>query len=305
MTPDVLHRLTPVTLDELLADAALQTRVDRKYVLPVSALDLLLDELDPATRVLEIDGRRTSAYRSVYFDTPALSSYLGAARRRRRRFKVRTRTYVDDGACWVEVKTRGPRGTTVKDRRPHTGPAALDDAACSFAAAALGDERSATLDGPLLPTLVTTYDRVTLHVPGASGARDVHVPRDADAPRAAAGGAPGAGPSRASVGGPAEVGAARPTATWRSGTAASRTTVDTGLVWTDPSTGRSLPLRGLAIVETKTGSTPSSTDRLLWRHGHRPVRVSKYGTGLAVLHPDLPATPWRRVLDQHVAAATR
>ncbi|NKY40828.1 VTC domain-containing protein [Cellulomonas septica] len=109
MTVDTLRRLAPVTLDELLTDAALQTRVDRKYVLPVTALDALLDGLDPATRVLEIDGRRASAYRSVYFDTPALTSYLGAARRRRGRFKVRTRTYVDDGACWVEVKTRGPR----------------------------------------------------------------------------------------------------------------------------------------------------------------------------------------------------
>lgn len=285
MTLDALHRLAPVTLDELLADASLQTRVDRKYLLPVAALDALLDDLDPATRALEIDGRRTSAYRSVYFDTPALSSYLGSARRRRQRFKVRTRTYVDDGACWVEVKTRGPRGTTVKDRRPHAGPAALDDSACAFAVAALGDERAATLDGPLLPTLVTTYDRVTLHVPGPAGGRVADLHHDAEPRRAAATGAPRAGSS--------------------AGSAASRTTVDTGLVWTDPSTGRSLPLRGLAIVETKTGSTPSSTDRLLWRRGHRPVRVSKYGTGLAVLHPDLPATPWRRVLDRHVAAATR
>ena len=64
-----------------------------------------------------------------------------------------------------------------------------------------------------------------------------------------------------------------------------------------------MALPRLAIVETKTGATPSSTDRLLWRHGHRPVRISKYGTGLAVLHPDLPATPWRRVLDRHVPAA--
>lgn len=281
MTVPALHRLPPVTLDELLADAALQTRVDRKYVLPVAALDVLLDELDPATRVLEIDGRRTSAYRSVYFDTPALTSYLGAARRRRQRFKVRTRTYVDDGACWVEVKTRGPRGTTVKERRPHPAreAAVLDDPASTFAADALGDERASTLDGPLRPTLVTTYDRVTLHVPGVRAG-------------AVVGG--GAVPGRS-----AASGGATP------GTPASRTTVDTDLVWTDPSTGRSLALPGLAVVETKTGSTPSSTDRLLWQQGHRPVRVSKYGTGLAVLHPDLPATPWRRVLDRHVAAATR
>ncbi|GCE78517.1 polyphosphate polymerase domain-containing protein [Cellulomonas biazotea] len=254
-----LHRLPAVTLDDLQADAALQTRVDRKYVVPLPTLGGLLDELDPAARVLDIGGRRTFTYRSVYFDTPALTSYLGAARRRRQRFKVRTRTYVDDDLCWVEVKTRGPRGTTVKDRLPHepAASATLTDPAWSFATTVLGDERADRLDGPLRPTLVTTYDRITLHVPADDG-----------------------GP-------------------------ASRTTVDTGLVWTDPADGRERALPGLAVVETKTGSTPSSTDRLLWRHGLRPVRLSKYGTGMAVLHPDLPATPWRRVLDRHVEPAAR
>jgi hypothetical protein len=45
--------------------------------------------------VLEIDGARSFAYDSTYFDTPDLDAYLLAATRRRRRFKVRTRTYVD------------------------------------------------------------------------------------------------------------------------------------------------------------------------------------------------------------------
>ena len=33
--------------------------------------------------------------------------------------KVRTRTYVDSHQCFIEVKTRGSRGTTVKSRIPH------------------------------------------------------------------------------------------------------------------------------------------------------------------------------------------
>lgn len=240
----------PISLGELEAAASLQTRIDRKYLVPTSALPGLLAELDPRARVLEIDGDRVFAYESVYFDTPALTSYLGAARRRRNRFKVRTRTYVDSEQCWVEVKTRGPRGATVKNRLPHeaTGRTELDDPALEFTSGVLGD-----LDGPMAPTLVSTYDRVTFHIPAGAHGPD------------------------------------------------SRTTIDTDLVWTDADTGREHALLGLAIIETKTGSTPSSTDRLLWRHGHRPVRISKYGTGMAVLHPDLPATPWRRVLARHVA----
>jgi hypothetical protein len=71
-------------------------------------------------------------------------------------------------------------------------------------------------------------------------------------------------------------------------------------VWTSARTGASRTLPDRVVIETKTGSTPSSTDRLLWRHGHRPVRISKYGTGMAALHTDLPHHPWRRVLDRHV-----
>ncbi|MDM7832554.1 polyphosphate polymerase domain-containing protein [Cellulomonas edaphi] len=242
--------LAPISLAELDAAASLQTRIDRKYLVPTRALPALLDALDPGVRALEIDGERVFAYESVYFDTPALTSYLGAARRRRRRFKVRTRTYVDSEQCWVEVKTRGPRGATVKTRLPHeaTGRTELDDPAIRFTTGVL----DGLLDGPMAPTLVSTYDRVTLHVP-----------------------ATGPGPD-------------------------SRTTIDTALSWTDADTGRERVLVGLAVIETKTGSTPSSTDRLLWRQGHRPVRISKYGTGMAVLHPDLPSTPWRRVIDRHV-----
>lgn len=250
-----LDTLAPIDLDELNARAALQTRIDRKYLVPVAALDGLLHELEPGARVLQIGTERDFAYESVYFDTPDLTSYLGAARRRRRRYKVRTRTYVDSAECWIEVKTRGTHGCTVKTRQEYdldertrlTGEArrfaddVLDDACVPDA-----------LDAQLVPTLVSRYRRATLYLPGTD----------------------------------------------------SRTTVDTDLVWTAVDTGEELAPRGFAVVETKTGSTPSSTDRLLWRHGYRPLRISKYGTGMAALHPELPAAPWRRVLDRHLTLAT-
>ena len=57
----------------------------------------------------------------MYFDTPDLLSYRRPRCRRRRRFKVRMRSYLDSGLHFLEVKTRGPRGTTVKQRIPYTG----------------------------------------------------------------------------------------------------------------------------------------------------------------------------------------
>ncbi len=163
--------LPPVGLDELDALAALQTRVDRKYVLPTSALGDLLDSLPSGTRRLVIDGADTFRYESVYFDTPDLDSFRLAAGRRRRRFKVRTRTYCDTGGCWLEVKTRGPRGTTIKNRQEH---AASDRASVAdglpFVVGAL---RTEGIDVPddldLAPTLVTRYRRRTLFLP--EGAR--------------------------------------------------------------------------------------------------------------------------------------
>ena len=251
---DRLAVLPAIGLAELeAAGASLQTRVDRKYVLTSDQLDALPITL--GARVLVIEGRRTCEYESVYFDTPGLDSYLGAAHRRRGRYKIRTRTYADSGDCFVEVKTRGARGATVKTRLPHDGhPAELTASARDFTTSTLGPHRA---PDELHPTLATTYRRSTLLVDGG-----------------------------------------RPGLT-------ARTTIDTDLVWVDMTTGERRPLGPLVVVETKTGATPSATDRLLWRHGHRPVRISKYGTGMAVLHPDLPLTPWRRVLDRHVEPATR
>lgn len=40
-------------------------------------------------------------------------------------------------------------------------------------------------------------------------------------------------------------------------------------------------------------------DRLLWRQGIRPARISKYCVGLAALDPTLPANRWNRTLRRY------
>ncbi|HEY0188960.1 MAG TPA: polyphosphate polymerase domain-containing protein [Cellulomonas sp.] len=168
--PDLLG-LAAVGLDELNALAALQTRVDRKYVLPLDALGPLVAALPTGTRRLVIDGADRFGYESVYFDTPGLDAFHLAAGRRRRRFKVRTRTYCDTGGSWLEVKTRGPRGTTVKTRREHD-PAGRTEIGegLPFVRQALHEQGvHLPQDVSLTPTLTTRYDRRTLFLP--DGAR--------------------------------------------------------------------------------------------------------------------------------------
>ncbi len=160
----VFGSMPSVCLDELEASAALLTRRDRKYLVPWADARLFVDELTSSSRVLEIGGRRSFHYQSVYFDTPDLVSYLGAARRRPRRFKVRTRSYLDSGQCLLEIKTRDRRGRTVKQRISHPidargrlgGPGRDFVEACPL----ISEQAPA-----LQPVLITSYTRSTLLLP--------------------------------------------------------------------------------------------------------------------------------------------
>ena len=246
-----VDRLEPVGLEELVSRAALQTRVDRKYVLPVPAAERVLAGLSGHARALEIDGRRSFGYESLYYDTPELDSYHLAAYGRRRRFKVRRRTYLDSAESFVEVKTRGSRGSTVKERVPEApseglqaaGRGLVDDVLDRAGIAGIAPSR-------LRPALRTSYRRSTLLLPATD----------------------------------------------------SRVTVDTDLCWCLPD-GEAVAVAGLAVVETKSGSAPSPADRHLWANGHRPVRISKYATGLAALRAGLPTNRWHPVLRRHVLPA--
>lgn len=260
---DVADELAPAGLEEIQANASLMTRTDRKYVVPAEAMSDLVAAialLDANPRVLEIDGRRRHRYSSTYLDTPDLEGYWRAARQRRHRFKVRSRHYVDHDASFTEVKTRGPRGSTVKTRVPRgvgreaVSPDVLPDQDARFVRSELADAGLAHVDvDSLVPTLRTDYTRTTLWLPG-SGAR---------------------------------------------------VTIDVDLVWSLPWSGIVARVPGLAVVETKTSRAGTGIDRPLWARGHRPVRLSKYGAGLALLVPGLPAHRWHRVLTRHLRPLTR
>jgi hypothetical protein len=162
MTPDpVLEAFRPVPLDALDAAVALRVRADRKYIVEHPTLRMLLDRLPATHTVLEIAGRRVFSYHSVYFDTPSLDAARAHVQRRRRRFKARSRLYVDSGVCAFEIKVKGARGETVKHRLPYD-PAhhgRLTAAASAFLAEHLD------LVPELSPVLRTAYRRSTLAGP--------------------------------------------------------------------------------------------------------------------------------------------
>jgi hypothetical protein len=143
--------------------AELQTRVDRKYFVPADVFHRSIGEIADELRVLDIDGRRTFGYESVYFDTPDMETYRAHLQRRRRRFKARTRTYSDSRLCMFEVKLNGARGETVKQRVPHRveDNAELTAEALAHLRSTLCQAYDQDMPPGMQPTLATTYRRTT------------------------------------------------------------------------------------------------------------------------------------------------
>lgn len=155
----LVDALPPISLDEVFDTADLQTRVDRKYVVSVDQLGSVDVGADLAA--LEIEGRRHFRYETVYFDTPNRQLYLDTARRRPRRFKVRTRTYVDTATSMLEVKAKDGRGRTAKHRLElATGSDrfALDEGMRAFVAVSVATDVVDQLD----ETATTRFERTTL-----------------------------------------------------------------------------------------------------------------------------------------------
>lgn len=154
----------PIGLEALNAKAAMLERLDQKYVVRAAALRPILPELAQQFDVLEIDGRRCFTYETCYFDDPERRSFHDHHQGRRQRMKVRVRRYVDAGLCFVEVKLKDRRGSTVKKRMPYDPDkyAHLDEAALAHVQRAWEAQYGRPFDRMLEPALRMRYQRVTL-----------------------------------------------------------------------------------------------------------------------------------------------
>jgi VTC domain len=154
----------PIGLDDVRTTAALDDRLDVKYILARDELDELARRLQDTHRVLEIDGLRRFAYRTTYFDTADLVTYREHMQRRRRRFKCRAREYVDSGLRAFEVKLKEGAGRTIKHRTEFgEGPLDhLDGPLLEFLQERLREAYARELAGALEPSLSVCFTRITL-----------------------------------------------------------------------------------------------------------------------------------------------
>ncbi len=155
-----LAAFAPCSLEDL-GSLTLLRRTDTKYVLSSRQLSPLLAALRADYALLEIDGVRAHPYRTLYWDTPDLALYQMHHNGRRKRYKVRCRSYLATGQSFLEVKLHTRRRTTEKVRRELARPLTeLTPSARLFIERQLAGQFSALPE--LVPTLGNDFWRITL-----------------------------------------------------------------------------------------------------------------------------------------------
>ncbi|HWY11325.1 MAG TPA: polyphosphate polymerase domain-containing protein [Bacteroidia bacterium] len=136
----------------------LMNRTDTKFTFHISRLEQVLNLVIDNYRILEVNGKRVSDYKTLYYDTTDLELYYQHHNGKLNRYKVRHRTYVDSNIGYLEVKFKNNKGRTFKERIkkkdvlfdwPEDAQQFLSD-------------KTPYLPNTLIPTLWVNYSRITL-----------------------------------------------------------------------------------------------------------------------------------------------
>ena len=112
---EVWRDMPTITLDEM-SSIKLMNRVDTKYVISEEyCMELLRRAVDKYS-VQVIGDVRACRYSTLYYDTPDLEMYTVHHNRKLTRQKIRSRTYVESGITFIEVKNKTNTGRTKKKR---------------------------------------------------------------------------------------------------------------------------------------------------------------------------------------------
>ena len=154
---EIVNRFDPITLEEM-DTVKLLNRVDTKFVFNSGKLSLILEELIPQYRVLEVCETRMNRYETLYYDTPDLQLYHQHHNGKMNRYKVRSRKYVDSDSGFFEIKFKNNCGRTIKNRVKND----VSDDKLSSRSMKLLAKKTPSLAGKLHPTLRVLFTRITL-----------------------------------------------------------------------------------------------------------------------------------------------
>lgn len=245
-----------IDLDRIAA-VRLMNRVDTKFLADERQCMRLLEEAADRYYVQAIGTVRACRYSTLYYDTPQWEMYHLHHNRRLTRQKVRTRTYVETGVSFLEVKNKSNKGRTRK-LRMRIGGGIFATAPSDAEAAAFLRQKSSYAPDTLTPSLATRFVRVTLVNRAMTERLTIDFDLHFTNVRAGAG--------------EAERGAAAASG----GADAERHRDANGTA----------SLGGLAIIELKQDTTaPSPMKEILARLRIKPFKISKYCIGEALTNP--------------------
>ncbi len=112
---NILNNYKPISLEEM-DSVKLMDRTDTKFTFHINHLPQVLELAKKYYTVFEINNKRISDYRTLYYDTADLDMYNIHHTGKLNRYKVRHRTYVDSNLGFLEVKYKNNKGKTFKSR---------------------------------------------------------------------------------------------------------------------------------------------------------------------------------------------
>ena len=109
---ELWQRMQSITLDQM-RDVKLMNRIDTKYILSYDEVLQLLEAAAANNYFVQIiDGVRACRYETLYYDTSDREMFVVHHNRKLTRQKLRTRTYVESGISFFEIKNKSNRGRT-------------------------------------------------------------------------------------------------------------------------------------------------------------------------------------------------
>lgn len=259
----VWRRMPTLDLDRIAA-VRLMNRVDTKYLVDERRCMELLELAADQYYVQIIDDCRACRYATLYYDTPQWDMYHLHHNRRLTRQKIRTRTYVETGVTYLEVKNKSNKGRTHKRRmaldRSLFAAAATDTAAADFLR-----REARYAPETLSPSLATRFVRVTLVNHAMTERLTIDFDLHFDNVRAADGG-------NKDMNGCGDNG---------------MTGMDNGFrPAAEASHGHTASLGRLVVIELKQDAlAPSPMKQLLAQLRVKPFKLSKYCIGEALTNP--------------------
>lgn len=157
MVAVLVNEFKPISLKDM-DSVSLMDRTDTKFMFHIHRLPEILEALKNEYQILEIDGKRNFAYRSLYYDTDKLTFYNKHHAGFADRYKVRYREYVETGDVFFEIKHRSNKGRTQK-KRIHLDELALslDETTQNFLS-----EKTHGIELNIKPQLWINFNRITL-----------------------------------------------------------------------------------------------------------------------------------------------